>query len=782
MPVAVTLSQSSTQTVTVDYDTQDGAPPGAATTAHNDYNSASGTVTFTPGQTSQTIPITVNASGLTSNAGFSVILSNPVNATISVGTATVQITNQAVISGSVEDHVGKGIASVPIAIAGASNSSATTDSNGNYSVVVNPGSYTVTAQPSDGRYVPQASADCSAQGNSCAVVAGSTGTVKANFVTALAVDSVAFQQHNVSDNALAPVPASGTYDGNVVEVDAKISNISSTPQTTQVSFTNVNGGQALAAANPSSSSVTVPANSTTTATFDWDTSSLAWSSSGAPTPENTVRATLSLGGAKEDESITIRPKPVILVHGFASDYQTWAAYLGSGGFIAQANSYWQAFAVGDGQAPGVMNTDPFSKGAKTIYQNAQQMATYIEGVRNTTNAWHVDIVAHSMGGIISRQYVDDLMPTGAPNGPVVTHLAMLGTPNEGSPCAYLGTAALALAGLASHGQVGITAPILELEPSAQAVFNSQVANTNGVAFSILAGDALPTTCGVAGAGDLVVPIPSALWTIGDSTVVSGLYHTDMTSSLAAFNGWILPHLEKGGQGTGSASATLVRSAVKKKPKPKKPVQVCKQSSGGLGSISSAGLMKFSSSGDSNTVLAVSSSQALSVTVMGDPALALKLVSPTGKVVAQSPGGNAQTGEFFRSLSVKHSQGGNWHLLASNGSSSTEAVYTAVETKPQLVLKASISTTKAKRILLSATLTKDGHKVSGAKIKALLILITGKRISVSLKQHSPGHYQVLTSVKLVPGATQSGVEAYISASGAAGKISSLVTEEAACKTA
>jgi triacylglycerol esterase/lipase EstA (alpha/beta hydrolase family) len=63
-------------------------------------------------------------------------------------------------------------------------------------------------------------------------------------------------------------------------------------------------------------------------------------------------------------------------------------------------------------------------------------------VRDQTGAWHVDLVARSMGGLISRQYIDSLMPADPPDGrPVVSHLVMLGTPNEGSPCAQTAIAA-----------------------------------------------------------------------------------------------------------------------------------------------------------------------------------------------------------------------------------------------------------------------------------------------------------------------------------------------------
>jgi hypothetical protein len=85
----VTLSAASASTVTVNYATADGTA-----TAPGDYASTSGTLTFAPGATTQTI--TVNVVGDTtpeSNETFSVILSAPTNATIAAGTGTGTIVN-----------------------------------------------------------------------------------------------------------------------------------------------------------------------------------------------------------------------------------------------------------------------------------------------------------------------------------------------------------------------------------------------------------------------------------------------------------------------------------------------------------------------------------------------------------------------------------------------------------------------------------------------------------------------------------------------------------------
>ncbi|TMP96149.1 MAG: HYR domain-containing protein [Verrucomicrobia bacterium] len=73
----VTLSHPSCQTVTVNYATADGT----ATLADNDYQSASGTITFNPGQTNATITVLVNGDNkFEPDETFAVNLSDPVNA------------------------------------------------------------------------------------------------------------------------------------------------------------------------------------------------------------------------------------------------------------------------------------------------------------------------------------------------------------------------------------------------------------------------------------------------------------------------------------------------------------------------------------------------------------------------------------------------------------------------------------------------------------------------------------------------------------------------------
>jgi hypothetical protein len=90
MAFTVTLSAASAQTVTVNYNTENGT----ATTADNDYQAASGTLTFAPGEVSKTINVTiVGDNTVEPNQTFSVTLTSPTNAGIIDGSGTGTIVN-----------------------------------------------------------------------------------------------------------------------------------------------------------------------------------------------------------------------------------------------------------------------------------------------------------------------------------------------------------------------------------------------------------------------------------------------------------------------------------------------------------------------------------------------------------------------------------------------------------------------------------------------------------------------------------------------------------------
>ncbi len=154
-----------------------------------------------------------------------------------------------------------------------------------------------------------------------------------------------------------------------------------------------------------------------------------WDPDGSAKPERTITASINGTQAQGSLSVSIKPRPVVMVHGFNANYKTWTAYLGPQGFLAGLGL--QGFAVGDGQVPGVMKTgsvtDPFKR-TNTIAQNAAILGEYIDHVQQATGAEKVDLLVHSMGGMISRYYIDRLMTEDN-----VAQLIILGTPMGGPP-------------------------------------------------------------------------------------------------------------------------------------------------------------------------------------------------------------------------------------------------------------------------------------------------------------------------------------------------------------
>src|SRR5262249_34188274 len=131
--------------------------------------------------------------------------------------------------------------------------------------------------------------------------------------------------------------------------------------------------------------------------------------------------------------LRVSARPVVLVHSLASNAAAWAEYTKQGGYLATLGL--RGFAVGDGQAEGAMLMgDPSQplKQTKTIAQNAEELARYVDGVKRATGAQTVDLLAHGMGGLVSRYYIDRLM-----RDRDVGQLIMLGSPHGGTGCANL---------------------------------------------------------------------------------------------------------------------------------------------------------------------------------------------------------------------------------------------------------------------------------------------------------------------------------------------------------
>ncbi|MFZ2176485.1 MAG: alpha/beta fold hydrolase [Rhodococcus sp. (in: high G+C Gram-positive bacteria)] len=96
------------------------------------------------------------------------------------------------------------------------------------------------------------------------------------------------------------------------------------------------------------------------------------------------------------------PRPVVLVHGtwvdMVATWETLAPALASEGYCV--------FALNYGQSAGLFGGNVLRMfGGGDIAESAQQLAGFVDRVRTETGAPQVDLVGHSLGGTVSRQYL-----------------------------------------------------------------------------------------------------------------------------------------------------------------------------------------------------------------------------------------------------------------------------------------------------------------------------------------------------------------------------------------
>ena len=259
-----------------------------------------------------------------------------------------------------------------------------------------------------------------------------------------------------------------------------------------------------------------------------------WHSTGTPQEVRFVNAVteegqIPVGGS---QSVQVSPRPVVLVHGFISSWETWNRYFGPDGYLTSLGLH--GFAVGDGQVPGVMNTGVITNPTghtNSIAQNAEILGQYIAGVKQQTGAEMVDLVVHSMGGMISRYYIDRVMQERD-----VAQLIMLGSPMGGSDCSVLPAA------------LGFFLPAsIEIRQSyMRGVFNQQITQRKGIEFYDLGGTAIDESfkspCTDV-PNDTVVSFDSINAIELQSSQLDAI-HSDLTLSDSAFGEFVKPLLQK----------------------------------------------------------------------------------------------------------------------------------------------------------------------------------------------------------------------------------------------
>jgi pimeloyl-ACP methyl ester carboxylesterase len=464
----------------------------------------------------------------------------------------------------------------------------------------------------------------------------------------------------------------GTIDGNLVQMTAVVANDSPEEKMATVKFRDTYKGDKWDGARPDGlleeQTVTVPPGEEREVTFEWDSSGYAWYDDGRPRVTQRIKAEVVDSGKKVDETtknLKVAPKPVVLVHGLWSNWKAWESWQN---ILTTGHSYdWKAFPVGQVAQHGKMSTgeEVLNLGpTNTIAENASELRSYINYAQKDRNAWHIDIVAHSMGGLISRRYIHAVMPIYPDGKPQVQHLVMLGTPNMGSRCADLISVPLEATDRTMNA-------LRELRPSVVAQFNAEHTNRKGVEFSILAGNPLPAVCYMYDRNDSVVTVPSAIWTIEDHAQ-QDVFHTNMATA-EVFSSFVKPRVALGpgkqkaspGSGAGVGGSARARLML---------LGVEEAAETGSAKADFSKIVTLAPGQTLDVSIPVKEARDLGVTFVAANTVSATLIDDKGAVAGTNLTGKPEASQIFRSLLVARQVAkGNWTLKLQNTDQSEREV-------------------------------------------------------------------------------------------------------------
>lgn len=362
-------------------------------------------------------------------------------------------------------------------------------------------------------------AACTPSSTSSPDVARAAADVSADITPEVIIESTRLEAESV-ENPGTWMPTSLIYQGSPARISLDVTTTQSAEVEASVSLPDSSStviGTATTQLPPGGSTITIPL----------DTDQSPWLDASAPDHFNvTLKGSTSSTEQQPLEiPATIAPRPVILVHGMWQDATWWDPYLGSRGFLASTNPAWKGFAVDTLDTGSPLR--PLSS-VNTVQQNADLTWEYISEQMRVTNAHQVDVVAHSLGGVITRRLLHD--PNYGSSAQEAIHtVILLGVPDGGSPCSDT-----------------IPTPAnRELTSTAMNKFNEMNPGYPGVQSATLYSDHWSTTCFTAEAGDSMVPAWST--TIQPTTttlrITPGVSHVNMTKDPRLYRDFIRPLLQ-----------------------------------------------------------------------------------------------------------------------------------------------------------------------------------------------------------------------------------------------
>jgi len=519
----------------------------------------------------------------------------------------------------------------------------------------------------------------------------------------LSVDEVALYHQEYPSGTWVDVPAEGTIDGNVMRIEASVLNAGAAGNGL-VEFRDVVSGLLLP---PNGQSTTFfPAGTVTNISIEWDTSGFAWDDGGSPQSDRLVR--VSVPGDSLTSPTKVAPKPLILVHGLWSNSCTWSEYSSDisqacdggpqNGFVQDSHPEWSAFAVDVNTGiRGRTCPDP-------IITNAQELFLFVEDSRDLLDAWKVDLVAHSKGGLISRFYIHHWMGNTPWGDPVVSHLLTVGTPHSGTPCArrwpFCGAS--------------------ELSPIDVSLFNTAVVDRKNVPFSALAGKwwQFFGHCDPFNPiifNDSVVDAESAVHLISDVDAERAIRHDHMTASSEVFDEFVLPRLALGPSSAGLRSGDGVLEGPLAPLTTSEPQLIHVEA----GLVPALGILQVQ--------FWVPEGSDLGVLFATEEAIETTLTAPSLNRVAET--GSAP----LRSFVAESPEIGMWELRFSNPSTADIGVHLSVwlEGNPNS-LSVDVNPPDGQgQVQVTATLTSDGQPVSGAQMTVTMSGLSAPTVQFQL---------------------------------------------------
>jgi triacylglycerol esterase/lipase EstA (alpha/beta hydrolase family) len=556
----------------------------------------------------------------------------------------------------------------------------------------------------------------------------------------LELEAIEFDEHPYPDwNKWRKVDGE-TVDGNIVRVRARVTNYSNETKFPKLKFTEQRAGAELP---DSETDISIAPGESREVEYLWDTSGWSWEIGGIPASEREVKVEMTEPTSPTKNlsaDVLIIPRPVILAHGLWADYTSWDGY--DKFFKAAHSTSWSSYAVGADPQNGVMNTGVKGtwKPSNTIDQNALELNKQIEAVRRNKNAWHVDAVVHSMGGIIARHYIHFFMPTVEDGKPALTRLIQLGTPNMGSPCANL-------MGFAFWSLGKPVTSLEQLRPAFMERFNKAVRNRKGTKFSVLVGNPLPQTCQSTMWGDGVVELPSAIWEINDYRYARSV-HTDLTSK-ENFEYFVWRRLAISWRGDhkpdnnykakyenfdnrNSNPMQLVNAAFNRNEnfedeKPALPDNL---------KMDLAKEITLQGKQSAEIEIPVTANANSGVTFMALPTVSAVLINDRGAVVGKNAAGTPEARSDFRSIPIENAAAnGVWKLrLENTGTESTSAIVSAWTDSSANRVRFSIEAgtpNAAGQIPLVAKLSENNAPVANALVKARILSDGAKTSEITL---------------------------------------------------